>query len=128
MYEEFEKWLNRILDENLPLEAVGINFDIYEETDSSWSIQLVATERFDPEDEDWVCDEVFTTGEDLYSWQQEDGWETILELAKEWVQKYLEQGKYSESLKGYEGVGVGFVDGDVWVMHQKEDGGGIGLD
>lgn len=128
MYEEFEKWLNRILDENLPLEAVGINFNLYEETDSSWSIQLVATERFDPEDEDWVCDEVFTTGEDLYSWQQEDGWETILEFAKEWVQKYLEQGKYSESLKGYEGVGVGFVDGDVWVMHQKEDGGEIGLD
>lgn len=120
MYEEFEKWLDKVLDKNLPFEAVGINFNLYEETDLHWSVQLVATKWFDPEDEDWVCDEVFTTGEDLYSWQQDTGWETVLELAKEWVDKYLEHGKHAADLKNYIAVGVGFVDGDVWVLYQKD--------
>ena len=30
MYDEFAKWLDRILDENMPLPGVAINFNIYE--------------------------------------------------------------------------------------------------
>ena len=64
MYDEFAKWLDRILDENMPLPGVAINFNIYEEVDLHWSIQLISSTYFDEEDEDWNCYEEFTTGED----------------------------------------------------------------
>ena len=62
MYDEFAKWLDRILDENMPLPGVAINFNIYEEVDLHWSIQLISSTYFDEEDEDWNCYEEFTTG------------------------------------------------------------------
>ena len=55
MYDEFAKWLDRILDENMPLPGVAINFNIYEEVDLHWSIQLISSTYFDEEDEDWNC-------------------------------------------------------------------------
>lgn len=51
MYDEFAKWLDRILDENMPLPGVAINFNIYEEVDLHWSIQLISSTYFDEEDE-----------------------------------------------------------------------------
>ena len=47
MYKAFEKWLNGVLDENVPLSGVAINFNLYEETDSHWSIQLICASYFD---------------------------------------------------------------------------------
>ena len=83
MYDEFAKWLDRILDENMPLPGMAINFNIYEEVDLHWSIQLISSTYFDEEDEDWNCYEEFTTGEDLYEWQQGVGWEKILDISCE---------------------------------------------
>ena len=94
MYDEFAKWLDRILDENMPLPGVAINFNIYEEVDLHWSIQLISSTYFDEEDEDWNCYEEFTTGEDLYEWQP-------------------------EKLKKYEAVAAGFVDGDVEILYRR---------
>ena len=92
MYDEFAKWLDRILDENMPLPGVAINFNIYEEVDLHWSIQLISSTYFDEEDEDWNCYEEFTTGEDLYEWQQGVGWEKILDISCEMIRKYLTEG------------------------------------
>ena len=105
MYDEFAKWLDRILDENMPLPGVAINFNIYEEVDLHWSIQLISSTYFDEEDEDWNCHEEFTTGEDLYGWQQDTG--------------YLTEGKYADELKKYEAVAAGFVDGDVEILYRR---------
>lgn len=71
------------------------------------------------DDPDWACDEVFDTRNDLQSWTQESNWEKILQDTIEQVKEYLNRGKYSEKLKSYQGVGVGFVDGDITVVYQK---------
>lgn len=114
MYDEFAKWLDRILDENMPLPGVAINFNIYEEVDLHWSIQLISSTYFDEEDEDWNCYEEFTTGEDLYEWQQGVGWEKILDISCEMIRKYLTEGKYAEKLKKYEAVAL-----DSWTAMWK---------
>ena len=119
MYDEFAKWLDRILDENMPLPGVAINFNIYEEVDLHWSIQLISSTYFDEEDEDWNCYEEFTTGEDLYEWRQGVGWEKILDISCEMIRKYLTEGKYAEKLKKYEAVAAGFVDGDVEILYRR---------
>ena len=40
MYIEFEKWLNNILEENMPIPGAAINFNLYEEADLYWSIKM----------------------------------------------------------------------------------------
>ena len=54
MYIEFEKWLNNILEENMPIPGAAINFNLYEEADLYWSIQLICASYFDEEDEVFV--------------------------------------------------------------------------
>ena len=117
LFEKFADWLDAVPINNLPENAAAINFNIYEEIDSNWSVQLIASERFDPDDEDWACDEIFTTGEELFRWQQESEWEEILEVVKELVGKYLDVGKYAENLKKYRAVAVGFVDGNLEILY-----------
>ncbi len=118
MFQDFAKWLDRILAEGLP-EAAAINFNLYEDHDNHWSIQLIAAERYDEEDSDWACEEVFTTGEDLFTWQEACEWEKVLCTGKELVMQYLNEGQFSELLKSFQAVAVGFVDGDLEILYQK---------
>ena len=49
--------------------VVAANFNIYEDSDDEWSVEIVGTGSFDEEDEDWECDEIT----DLGSTSQRDG-------------------------------------------------------
>ena len=73
MYIEFEKWLNNILEENIPIPGAAINFNLYEEVDLYWSIQLICASYFDEADEDWCCEEEFSSGENVFYWKAEMG-------------------------------------------------------
>lgn len=119
MYIKFEKWLNSILENNIPIDGAAINFNLYEDEDRNWSIQLISAAFFDEEDPDWCCDEEFTTGEDLFSWQQEADWEEILDISCDMIREYLVKGKYSKELKKYEAVATGFVDGDLEIIYKR---------
>lgn len=119
MYLDFEKWLNRVLEENIPIGGAAVNFNLYEDSDRHWSIQLISASYFDEEDSDWCCEEEFTTGEDLFTWKQDTGWEEILDVSCDMIRKYLEEGKYADELKKYEAVAVGFVDGDLEVLYKR---------
>lgn len=117
--KNIEKWIDRVLEHNLPEQTTAITFNLYENENNQWSIEMVGTGSFDIEDSDWACDEVFDTRDDLQLWTQESKWEVILQEAADEIKEYLEKGKYSEKLKGYEGVGVGFVDGDITIVYQR---------
>lgn len=114
-----KKWLDEVFAKDQPAQAVAICFNLYEDEDNQWSIEMVGTSSFDAEDSDWACDEVFDTRDDLQSWTQEAGWEEILQNIVEQIEAYLTSGMYSEKMKAYEGIGVGFADGDVCVIYQK---------
>ena len=119
MYEDFAKWLDSVLERCLQVDAVALNFNIYEEEDSEWSIQLVATASYTEENDDWACDEVYSSEEDLYYWKNEADWTEVYEQVVDFVNEYFEKGKYIEELKRYEAIGIGFVDGDIGVVFQK---------
>ena len=121
MYTLVEKWLNGILEQTIPAEVAALNFNLYEDGGNNWSIELVGTESFDLEDEDWRCDEIFDFGtrENPLAWKEEKEWNEILDEMIQILQKYLEKGRYSDILKKYQGIGVGFVDGDVEILYTK---------
>lgn len=118
--KNMEEWIDTVLEKTLPENVVAIAFNLYEDGDAQWSIEMVGTNRFDPEDPDWACDEVFDTRDDLQSWVQKAGWEEILRETTDKIRNYIETGKYSEKLKSYKGIGVGFVDGDITIVYQNQ--------
>ena len=97
MYKAFEKWLNGVLEENMPIPGVALNFNLYEEADFCWSIQLIGASCFDEEEEDWCCEETFCSGENRFSWKQHAEWEEILDVSM--IRQYISNGKYAEALK-----------------------------
>lgn len=117
-YEDFSKWLNSNL-EQLPSDIVAVNFS----SNQTYDIQLIGTDTFDEEDEDWACEEIFTTGEDIFLMPRTDDiedWEDGLDFITKIVRKYLEDGKYANMLKGLQAVGIGFVDGEIEILHQAK--------
>ena len=121
MNRKISRWIDRVLKSDLPGGIAGFCFNLYEESDGTWAMELVGTGRFDSEDEDWACDVVtdFGSRDCLYSWKSDDGWEAALRYMVNELEQYLESGKRAELLKSKEGVGVGFVDGDIEILYQK---------
>ena len=103
----------------LPSEIKAISFNLYEDGENTWSIELVGTSVFDEEDDDWACCEVFSTRDNLFVIEQEGVWQTIEEIFKDWVNDYLGNGTYAGKLKTYEAVGIGFVDGELTVLYKR---------
>ena len=121
MYNEFEAWLDGALSVELPEDIAAFNFNLYEDGDNLWSIELIGASGFDAEDPDWACDEVFTNREEPLSWSAETDWENVLETMTVYVEKYLEEGKYADVLKSYDAVGIGFVDGDITIVYVNDE-------
>ena len=121
MYQEIEAWLNVVLEQDIPSSVAAFGFNLYEDGNNAWTMELVGTESFDPENEDWICEEVtdFETRDDPFAWEQEAGWEEILEEVILVLKEYLENGLYADLLKSRCGVGVGFVDGDVEILYEE---------
>lgn len=76
MYHKIETWLNDVLEHKAPPKIPPVIrafcFNLYEDSNDGWSMELVGTESFDPDDEDWACDEItdFGTREEPLSWEK----------------------------------------------------------
>lgn len=116
---DIEKWIDSIFENTIPNEVVGIAFNLYEDENNQWSIEMIGSGSFDAEDPDWACDEVFDTRDNTLSWVQDATWEGVLQEVIGKIQKYIEIGKYAGQMRAYSGVGVGFVDGDITIVYQK---------
>lgn len=121
MDTEFSKWLDNALLQEIPEEVTAFGFNLYEDEDDHWSVELVGTERFDPEDEEWMCYEItdFGTRESCYTWRESTTWMEIQKKIIAVLTEYLKNGKYADILKSKAGVGIGFVDGDIEIIYQK---------
>ncbi len=124
-YEMFSRWLDGLEGEIPESGIAAFNFNIYEyryDTGRTYDIQLIGADSFDEEDDDWRCDEAYTSEEcvcciprteDINDWQQG------LALTGELVSRYLEEGRLSGRLKAANAVAVGFVDGDAEMIYKK---------
>lgn len=118
-YDGFRKWL----DEQIPKyhldDAVAFHFNLYEDTDDRWSVELVGTGAFSVSNPDWACKEVFATRENPYVIHRTASFQEVLEIFKKCAVTYLNKGTYKEKLKEKAGVGIGFVDGDLEILYQN---------
>jgi len=128
IYEEFEKWIDNLLENNeMPENTVAFNFNLYEESvqDNVYGVQIIASDRFDEDDGgDWACCEVWSSEEDIFcvdtSDEDDKSWQQALKFITELVADYLENGRYKDILLTKKAVGIGFVDGDLDLIYKAE--------
>ncbi len=118
---QISDWIDNVLNSDIPDKIAAFCFNLYEEGNGSWSMELVGASRFDLEDEDWPCDEItdFDSRKDPYKWEMDCTWQEALAHMVNELKEYLANGKHAELLKSRTGVGVGFVDGDIEILHSK---------
>jgi len=121
-YLEFNAWTDRLLSKHASSAVVAYNFNLYEHA-NEFAIQLVGTRSFDLRNQDWPCDQIFSSGEDLFCLPHNvvgDKWQDGLEAAKSLVKTYLDHGTQAALFKASCGVGVGFVDGDIELAYIRQ--------
>ena len=118
---QISDWIDNILNTDIPDDVAAFCFNLYEDGNGVWSMELVGSGRFDTEDEDWPCDEItdFASRENPYGWEKDCNWEDALAYIVNALKEYLTYGKHAELLKSRNGVGVGFVDGCIEILYNK---------
>lgn len=118
LFREFAAWTDAALA-TPPEEAAAFCFNLYE-YDDAYRAEIVATSRFDRDDPEWAVDPIFfMPASHLFPLERlpgDDDWQRALAQAKELIERYLRSGNRSEVLRTAQGVGCGFVDGDVHVL------------
>ena len=80
---------------------------------------MIGSESYDVDDDDWACDEVFTTRDQPFVIECESDWELVETFFISLVNEYLSSGKYAGKLKEYQAIGIGFVDGDLHILYAR---------
>lgn len=120
--EFFCRWVDASLSVSLPNSVKGICFNLTNVYDNEYAVEMIGASRFDSNDPDWGCDEAWEASPrqiDVPSGQFGTGWEECLEGMSKLILEYLASGAKSEILKSVQGIGVGFVDGDLRVLWQN---------
>lgn len=117
---EFFSWLDDILTQEFPQETVAICFNLYEEEENKWSVELIGTDDFDEEDDDWACDEIVDFRDNLFHFEMITDWENVWDIVNKLILEYMDNGTEAEQLLQYEAVATGFTDGDLQILYQKE--------
>ena len=122
---EFKAWLSKSLGENVPNSVQAFSFNLFEPeltVGVKFGIELVGADRFDKEDEDWACEEVWNPVQRRLFIPIEysgDSWEECLKKMKALLMVYLEGSSAgADQLKSVKGVGIGFVDGNLDLILQ----------
>lgn len=116
---DFFSWMDAILKKDFPKDTVAICFNLYEEQDNHWGVELVGTDEYDEEDDDWACDEIIAFRDNLFHLEMDTDWEKVWDVVNELVKKYLETGSESEKLLQYEAIATGFTDSELKILYQN---------
>lgn len=112
--KDFINWIDGQLNELLSDNIVAFNINIYE---SPFTIEIVGSSEFNPDNEDWACNEDWIPKNRLIqvsssffgnSWAEAQ--ENIVAMAKLYIQS---SSKNALKLKNSKAFAVGFVDGNL---------------
>ena len=110
----FINWLDSLLND-IPADAIAFNFNLYEtESDNLFEAQLVGSNQYDLDDEDWACNTIYSSEENLFSFEAED-WEDALEKIIIQAKEYIINSD-NNKIKNAKHVTAGFVDGNLEII------------
>lgn len=119
----FNDWLDNVLKEEISNDVIAFNFNIYEDSDEKYRLELIGSSSYDKDNDNWACDEMFSSRNNTYVLDNEyskgkykDVECDVIKL----VRKYMYVGKYKEKLEQSHAVCCGFVDGDLEIIYSNE--------
>ena len=119
----FEAWLDHALGEQVPETIVSFNINLY---DSPFRADVVGSTYYDPGDPDWACEEAWQPQERWFDFPGELAklpWEQRLALCKGLLQRCVAgTGPAGARFRRAVAVTVGFVDGDLEIVHAEQPG------
>ena len=119
LYRRFAEWADIACTRDIPKEALAFSFNLAETLDA-FVMELIGSPRFDRGNPDWACDEVFEVRDPEFELPHAEvgtQWQPVLQIAVTMVRRYLEDPTNAGGrLREAEGVGVGFVDGDLEIV------------
>ena len=89
---------NCSLNTELPKDVVAFCFNLYDDGNGQWAVELVGTSSFDKDDSDWACNEVFDTRNNPLKWKSKELWKKVLSSIRSHLETYLKNGKYASLL------------------------------
>lgn len=70
---DFKTWADEQLGKAMPDGIIAFCFNLYDaEENNEYDVQLVGCREYDPWDDDWACDEAFSSGEEVYTFTAKD--------------------------------------------------------
>lgn len=116
---DLPQWLDEILSRNMPQDVKGVCFNLYDDGNHKWSLEIIGTECFDKDNPDWACEEITDLGtrKKPFMWEEYNTWEEVLKKTAFVIDLYLKENESAKILKGKDGIGVGFVNGDIKVIY-----------
>ncbi len=115
MGNDLIEWLKRISGSEMPpSNVIAYNIGIFE-TPDGYSVYLIGSDNYTPDDSDWACDEVFSPKERYFAIPNEDrDWEKILSEVVTAIKIFVESPDVKTSyLSQAKFLTVGFDDGDL---------------
>ena len=90
LYHKVSKWLDSSLAQKIPDEVMAFCFNLYDDGNGRWSMELIGAGRFDLDDSDWPCEEVtdFMTRESPFVWNSSSKWDVVLNEMADVLKKY----------------------------------------
>jgi hypothetical protein len=120
--EEFDAWLANALKHPVSSTVVAFSLNLYELglPDTKFGIELIGAGKFDAEDSDWACDEVWVSeprGLAIPATFSGDSWEACLRVMRCLILESLSKPTVATArLKASNAVALGFVDGDLDII------------
>ncbi len=125
--DHFSAWLTNSIGQTIPGTVKAFCFNLNEPAGVKgvkFGIELVGTNSFDEDDPDWGCDEAWSPQPRSipipldYSGRT---WEECLEKMKDMVGRtLLQETQTTRRLKASDGIGIGFVDGDLEIIWKPQ--------
>ena len=121
----FHKWLDKSLSKNVPASVKGFAFNLFQypwinKTGPKYGVELIGADRFDENDSDWACNEVFEGSPRSHKIPIEfsgEDWEQCLRKVSRLISNYINSSANGvEALTSVQGIGVGFVGGDLQLL------------
>jgi hypothetical protein len=124
--DQLANWLERTLTDEIPINVKAFSFNLYEPAfvdDTQFGIELIGANEFDLSNSDWACEETWEAkprGLNIPIVFSGETWEECLEKITVLILEELSKDTFvSRVLKSRQGIGVGFVDGDINVIWER---------
>ena len=105
---DFKSWVKKQMKKPISDEVIAFNFNLYENSDDGYDVQIVGCPTYDSDDPDWACRAIFSSEEDLFHFLSED-WESALTDFQAVLEDYLDSNTDKNALTACKYISFGFV-------------------